>query len=371
MAKADLFKRPSKRLTRMVMDVLNPNPICVERESYSKTPIILPGGPNEGKPCAWVFPRDSTASPSITGAAMHYPFVVVDIIGLYNTIFMKGTLSAAGLGTAWPFVSWWGSTLANAPNVGAFNWAPDDANTASPLASQYLRVGYYCKYTLTNSCNRNLDFRGFKLTPRVDLDGYTYSSNLFHEYCNALWANGIGTDVAGNLTDANFAQYLFSNEYDFFDAPSLLRVIKINKVRNFMLRPGQTKTFIIKQKPRRHWMRRWLNDSVANTGAVNTDCPWSRLKGASEWVFKYTPSADGAVNAYAPYTGTAPDYNEVTVSVPAVATLHYSIKYYCKMMPVPPITHRLQFTTTGQGASAINSVAIADDDYKQDASVFG
>jgi len=170
--RADLFPKPSKSLTNKVMDVLNPAPVIVERESFSKTPITYAGA-NAGKPCQWVFARDATASASIMGATSHYPFMPVDIAALYNTMWMRGTASATGLGTNWPFISWWGSTIANAPNVGSFNWAPGDDNTALPHDKRYLRVGFYATYSLTNSCNRYVDVRAFKITPRFDLDSAT------------------------------------------------------------------------------------------------------------------------------------------------------------------------------------------------------
>jgi len=368
-AHADIFPKPSKSLTRKVMDVLNPAPVVAERESFSKTPITYAGA-NAGKPCAWVFARDATASASILGATTHYPFMPFDLAALYNTIWMKGTASAGGLGTTWPFFSWWGSTLATAPSVASFNWAPNDDNTALPHDKRYLRVGFYGTWTVTNSCNRWIDVRGFKFTPRMDLDGYTYSANILSEYCDGLWQSGIGTDVNKPLTDANFSAYLMGNDYDLFDAHTLMKVIKINKVRDFRLGPGKSKTFIIKHRPRRHWMRRWLNDSIVNTGALTTDCPWVRLRQGTEWIFKYTMATEGAPDGYDPYPAGNPTYGILTESSPGVVTLNYNCKYYAKMMPIPPVAARVLLGISGQGATDVNTIEIDDSDVKSNAASF-
>jgi len=331
---------------------MQPEPIQLIRESFSRTPLLLPGA-NEGKNCAWLIPRNS-AGTSMLGSTQHYPLMPADLAKIYNYMyFANGVTSAHG----YQINPWWRwITITDG------SWDPSAPDSNFRLNQQYLYVGGVFTYTITNIMNIPIDVKAFKVVARRDLDGYTYTQNIINEYAEALWQAGVGTETTHPLTDANFATYFTENSLDLFDAPNILRNWKIKKTTTFSLQPGKTRTFRIKLRVRKWWMRRWFNDIISNEGASIDDCPWVRLKGTPEWLFKFTPSQTAANASNVLYSSNAPVYNTNSVEPPAAAAIHYHAKYEVKGCPIPQMQFTAYLERTGQAATDTSTVKVMIDD---------
>lgn len=316
----------------------------------------MPTANAPGRICAWAFPFDSntvTTTSFITAADHIYPFMDEDLVSIYTTNFVSST---------WP-----GSAhYAGLNLVASANWnlQSNTANTVLPMHQRKLRVGAFYTYTITNSGNFPIFVTPYKIYSRRDLDKSSYHDNIILEYIDHLWQSGIGTSVSGTLDEDTMFNYVHSNKYDFFDAHTFLSTWNVKSKRPFTLAPGKSRTFSIRLKARTWHMRDWFNDFGAITTA---ECPWARLKGVPEYVFKYT-TGDGGFNTmnYWPTDAKShlPDLTGLDIQPVGICALSYNIKYYVKHFPF--LQARTYSTIASIGMGAGNPTAarqVVDDDY--------
>lgn len=362
-ADSHLFPKVSKAQKKRIINLLQPIPYYQNREVFCKIPIYLPVAGN-GKTCSWLVPRDNAShTTEMIGAETYYPFHPSDLVAIYDSMFAY----SAGLATQTqnfdPIGTLFNQTAAI--NTSRTNMLPTASFTVFPGNTRRLLVGFTCRYVITNSCNVPLDYKAFKVVPRHHIDAATFSPNIITEYANGLWENGIGTLVSGTLSDVNYGQFLYSNEFDLYDSNGITQNFKIKRTKSFRLSPGRKAILTVKVKPRLYDMRTWFNDAIAATGPVTTDCPWVRFKGIPEWVVKFT-TPDGSVDlAEDLYDASSnPEYGGITTQVPGVSTLHYQINYQVKKYPFPSVAYRQSSAAIGQGAgttasgSMINSTIV-------------
>lgn len=288
-----LFPKVSNAQKKRIINLLQPTPFIQNREVFCKIPLYLPLAGN-GKTCSWLVPRDNASSQtSMIGADTYYPFHSSDLVTLYDTFFANYVSSSAANQNFDPV-----GTLYNQFSPIPFartNLLPNHPGSIWPGNQRRLLVGFVARYTIVNSSNVPMDYKAFKICARHHLDSETFTNNIVTEYANGLWGSGIGTTTAPPLTDTNFGQNIYSNEYDLFDSSLITQNWKIKRVKSFRLAPGRKAVLIVKVKPRLWDMRTWFNDTIADTGPLPTDCPWVRFKGVPEWVVKFT-TPEGSVD---------------------------------------------------------------------------
>lgn len=340
------------------------------REAYCKVPLPLPTS-GSARTCAWVVPFDTTGmgTPTmITAANTYYPMQANDLVLIYNHTFPTSSTTPP-FGTPWNLF-----TLSNSTTIG--NVYPSDALTQWPHSQRRLRMGAFYTYTVTNTGNTPVFVTPFKVSARRNLDKATFQQNILNEYINFLWNSGIGSSVVGSINEQSMLAYFHNNQFDLFDASEFCSTWKIRSKRSFTLAPGKSRTFSIRLKPRTWNMRLWFNDFIA--AAVSTEHPWVRFKGVPEYVFKYTTgegasSAITMANLYPAAAGqvTLPDYSDLDNQPVGLLSCDYSIKYYCKPVPlVAPRSHYFMGATGNGTVSTTNTVTIVDSDVKNTAPAF-
>jgi len=348
---AKVFPKISKSFRTRINDALQPLQIFT-RQSFNKLAPPLEAA-NFGKVCWWCIPYSTDSINSaglITAAAQFYPLMDADITTMYDRMF--------GATTTWPIGSVDSIVFPYTTNP---NSRPGNAGTVRPLDQQKFRMGMYYTYTLSNSSNVPIEVKAFKWCPRRDMDKLSFSPNILAEYLSGLWNSGVGTGVAGTLTESAMNLFFHDNIYDLFDAPQLLEDVKVLKTFTFLLKPLQTRSFSVRVPARTWRMRRFVNDFIGETGPVSADYPYYRYKGVPEYIFKCTNAvlgSSGTNNLYP--NATYPDYSVTTGEVISCVNLEYQIKYFCKPQVIPTYQYSSGIAITGQAATVVGNKAVVN-----------
>lgn len=319
-----VFPKPSKRFTKAVVNSVVPLSV-LDKECYSRVPLPLATAAS-GRICAWVVPFDpttATSSSKITQFSQIYPFQAADLVSIYNFSF-----DAGGTSGSYPNFGFF------APLSTVMPIMPAATGTWWPMSQHKVRVGAFYTYTVTNTSNTPCFVTPYKVYARRNLDRQTYNTNILQEYLNNLWQSGLGTN-ATSTDESQMYNYFHANTYDLFDASTFCQQWKVKTKRPFVLNPGRSRSFSIRLKARSWSMREWFEDFIANSSPLSTDCPWARLKGVPEYIFRYTTGDGGAGTPNywpntAPNDPNLPDLTFKNEQPNAVLSVSYLMKYYVK-----------------------------------------